>query len=225
MYTIGSGSASDVANWGNRPVNLVSYWDSCRFANWLGNGQGNGDTENGAYTMTSNGIYGNTVTRNAGATWAVTNENEWYKAAYYKGRGTDAGYWLYPTQSNSAPTAEAPPGGNNSSNYDLAVGNRTNVGAYAGSISAYGTFDQGGNVSDWNEAIVGGGRGFRGGSYGDTFASGFEASTRCVNYIGPSAEAPGIGFRVVELVPEPASIIALLCGIGGMAGIVLRKRA
>ncbi len=32
-YTVAS-------DWANRPVNYVSFWDSCRFANWLGNGQG-----------------------------------------------------------------------------------------------------------------------------------------------------------------------------------------
>lgn len=26
----------------NRPVNYVSFWDACRFANWLGNGQKSG---------------------------------------------------------------------------------------------------------------------------------------------------------------------------------------
>ncbi|MBM4094100.1 MAG: formylglycine-generating enzyme family protein, partial [Planctomycetes bacterium] len=31
----------------NRPVNFVSFWDACRFCNWLHNGQGNGDTEEG----------------------------------------------------------------------------------------------------------------------------------------------------------------------------------
>jgi sulfatase modifying factor 1 len=31
-YTVAS-------DWANRPVNYVSYWDSLRFANWLGNGQ------------------------------------------------------------------------------------------------------------------------------------------------------------------------------------------
>ena len=36
--------ANDVTGgfWANRPVNYVSYWDSCRFANWLHNGQPSG---------------------------------------------------------------------------------------------------------------------------------------------------------------------------------------
>jgi len=32
------------ANWNNRPVNYVSFWDAARFANWMQNGQGSGDT-------------------------------------------------------------------------------------------------------------------------------------------------------------------------------------
>ncbi len=35
----------------NNPVAWVSWYDSIRFANWLHNGQGSGDTENGAYTL------------------------------------------------------------------------------------------------------------------------------------------------------------------------------
>ena len=44
------------------------------------------------------------ITRNAGATYFIPSENEWYKAAYYKGGSTNAGYWTYPTQSNTAPS-------------------------------------------------------------------------------------------------------------------------
>ncbi len=72
----------------NRPVNYVSFWDSCRFANWLQNGQpsgaqNNSTTEDGAYTLTAQGISNNTVNRNGNWKWAVTSEDEWYKAAYY----------------------------------------------------------------------------------------------------------------------------------------------
>ena len=35
----------------NKPVNNVSWYDTLRFANWLHNGQLNGDTETGAYTL------------------------------------------------------------------------------------------------------------------------------------------------------------------------------
>ena len=47
-------SYSVAADWADRPVNYVSFWDAARFANWLHNGQptgaqGAGTTEDGAY--------------------------------------------------------------------------------------------------------------------------------------------------------------------------------
>ena len=71
---------------GNRPVTYVSWYDSARFANWLGNGQQTGgqvagNTETGAYTLTGNtGL----IARNAGWTYSLPSENEWYKAAYHQ---------------------------------------------------------------------------------------------------------------------------------------------
>ena len=51
-----SGSSGSYAyavkpNMGDKPVNYVSWYDAIRFANWLHNGQGTGDTETGAYTL------------------------------------------------------------------------------------------------------------------------------------------------------------------------------
>ena len=230
-YTVGNGSQTDITNWANRPVNFVSYWDSLRFANWLGNGQGNGSTETGAYTLNGcTGYDGRTIQRNAGATWAVTSEDEWYKAAYYKGGNTNAGYWLYPTKSNTAPTNQVlstDPG--NSANYYInsySIGGpyyRTNVGEFENSASAYGTFDQGGNVYEWNEAIVyqdenHACRGLRGCSFNGS--STLQASFRSGDY--PSFEYSGIGFRVSQ-VPEPSSIIALAGGLISLLGIRRRR--
>jgi len=67
----------------NKPVVWVSFHNSLRFSNWLGNGQGNGDTETGAYTISAAGISNNSITRNPGANIFLTSEDEWYKAAYY----------------------------------------------------------------------------------------------------------------------------------------------
>ena len=41
--TVGNPYTYSVAtDFANRPVNYVSYWDACRFANWLNNGQPTG---------------------------------------------------------------------------------------------------------------------------------------------------------------------------------------
>jgi len=233
----GNYSYSVASDWANRPVNLVSYWDSCRFANWLGNGQPTGaqnasTTERGAYTLDGyTGHDGRSIQRNAGWSWAVTSEDEWYKAAYYKGGNTTAGYWLYPTKSNTAPANQVlatDPG--NSANYyisNYSIGSpyyRTNVGEFENSGSAYGTFDQGGNVWEWNEAIVYQDtdyayRGLRGGSFCD-YDYNLQSSGR--GSYGPHLENIALGFRVSQ-VPEPSSIIALLCGLAGLLGIRRRR--
>ena len=215
--------------WANRPVNYVSFWDALRFANWLNNGQGDGDTENGAYTIPDgyNGSDGRTIQRNAGAKWVLTSEDEWYKAAYYKG-GANAGYWDYPTRSNSAPSNQVinPDPGNSANTFiwpdSYSLGSpyyRTNVGEFENSASAYGTFDQGGNVREWTEAIYeefpnGIYRGIRGGSF--LYNDWLKAPGR--DYGSPGLEGGIFGFRVAS-VPEPSSIIALLGGMISLLGI------
>ena len=47
----------------------------------------------------------------------------------------------------------------------VGVGNVTDAGAFTGSASPNGTFDQGGNVLEWNEQMNGGFRVIRGGSF------------------------------------------------------------
>lgn len=120
----GSYAYSVASDWANRPVNYVRFWNACRFANWLHNGQPTGlqslsTTEDGAYFINGyDGWDGRTIQRNAGWQWAVTSEDEWYKGAYYKGGGTEAGYWDYPTRSNTTPGRDmADPFGNNANWY------------------------------------------------------------------------------------------------------------
>ncbi|MDA1200500.1 MAG: SUMF1/EgtB/PvdO family nonheme iron enzyme, partial [Planctomycetota bacterium] len=95
------------ANMGDKPVNYVSWFDAARVANWLQNGQGTGSTETGAYTL-NNATGGTVPAVNSGATYYIPTEDQWYKAAYYKGSkgsGMNAGYWDYATQRDTAPTA------------------------------------------------------------------------------------------------------------------------
>lgn len=104
----GSYSYSVKTNYGNKPVIFLSWFDCVRYCNWLHNNkpsgsQNNNTTEDGAYTLNGR-TSGNTVAKKAGAKYWIPTENEWYKAAYYKGGSTNAGYWTYATQSNTAPT-------------------------------------------------------------------------------------------------------------------------
>ena len=191
---------------GNMPVNHIGWYDALRFANWMHNGQPVGaqdasTTEDGAYDMS----LGAGVVRKCGARVFLPSEDEWYKAAYYKGGGPDAGYWDYPTQSDTGPTLERPPGTdfiNGSANHRWAVGNLTDVGVYAAkpSDSAYGTYDQGGNVWEWNESVIGATGGLRGGSFSTIDDYDLHASTRYEDL--SSSYDFTFGFRVGE-VPEP----------------------
>jgi formylglycine-generating enzyme required for sulfatase activity len=179
----GPGGAS--YSYGDKPVNYISFFDALRFANWMNNGQGSGNTETGAYTIlggTATPTNADSITRNAGAIWFLPSENEWYKAAYYN--PTTSSYFDYPTATDSAPNNNLPAADTgNSANHLIGVTTTTGdpgypmtpVGAYALSDSPYGTLDQGGNVAEWNEALVtAGSRGLRGGGWnttGSTLAS------------------------------------------------------
>jgi len=221
--TIGSFTYAVKPGFADKPVNFVSFFDALRFTNWLGNGQGSGDTEDGAYTLlggTATPSNGTTVTFNRGTTF-LPSENEWYKAAYYD--PATASYFAFPAGSDSAPVcAAAPTGAANRANCDGAVGGVTDAGAYAGSASPSGTFDQGGNVWEWTEQIVSSGssRGFRGGSW-NGIAGGLAASDRFGT--NPTFENDNIGFRVASLVPEPDA--NLLVAAASATLVALRKRS
>ena len=232
----GSYSYSVEANWADRPVNFVSWGNAARFCNWLTNGmptgaQGLTTTEDGSYFL--NGATGNeelmTVRRKGPQDWGqyvIPTEDEWYKAAYHRNDpGAPGGnYFDYPTSSDTVPSNDLidPDPGNNGNFYQLTTYTidspywRSEVGEFENSESSYGTFDQGGNVYEWNEAIIGTYRGTRGGSF--HFNSHYlYAAVR--NWNSPTTSQNKTGFRVAE-VPEPATMSLL--AMGGLA--VLRRR-
>lgn len=183
-------------NSANRPIAYVTWFNAARFANWMSNGKPSGrqtsaTTENGAYAL-NGAVSGVAVTKNsinlntgARPTYYLPLENEWYKAAYYNptlnnGAG---GYYLYATKTSANP-------GNtigsqfNQANYFKANGTGfsvtrsltfayatqnylTDVGVFSGSPSYYGTYDQNGNVDQWNDLDGSASlfRGLRGGFY------------------------------------------------------------
>lgn len=239
----GSYTYSVRSNMGDKPVNFVSWFDAARVANWLQNGQGSGSTETGAYTL-NGATTGNAPAVNSGASYFLPTEDQWYKAAYYKGGGTNAGYWDYATQSDTAPTAVTADSTGigsagstgNFANYDLAAdwndqnGNVTTVGTNGGA-SAYGAFDMSGNVDEWNDltGAADSSRGLRGGSWSnDAFKL---SSSSDENSTDPSGEYGGIGFRLASPdatpIPEPGtwSAMAIFAGGAAYAGWRRRRRA
>ncbi len=142
---------------------------------------------------------------------ASYTQNEWYKAAYYN--PATGSYYQYPSSSNAVPTASVPTAMPNSANYNNAVGNLTDVGAYTGTTSPYGAFDMGGDVNQWNEDLNGPSpRGVRGGFVGD--ASFYMLST-FRSAASSTDENASIGFRVA-MVPEPSSIVLAAFGFVGL---------
>ena len=210
-----------VAGKENQPVRYVSFWDGLRLANWMHNGQGDGDTEDGAYTLT-NGIW---LTRNPGARWALPSNDEWHKAAHY-----DPATGEYREYPNGKDTIEEPS--------DETTPRELNYGAdpyWRGSVvftsigettghSAYGVYDMGGNVREWTDSLNPPGQGhyriIRGGMYDS--ASNYLARDGQMSK-DPSAEGVGYGLRLVYLVPEPGVSGLVMVG-GGMLLGCLRRR-
>ncbi|MDR1284183.1 MAG: SUMF1/EgtB/PvdO family nonheme iron enzyme [Opitutaceae bacterium] len=233
-----SGSAYVVkAGYELKPVNYVSFYDAMRFTNWLTTG----NTETGVYNLLGGDatpINGTSVTRTLdvipGTLWAVASEDEWYKAAYYNGDGTwrtdpVTGTLKAGTNANGG-TANYNDGGyvfpNNGA---LGNGDRfADVDHYDlvdGAGSYYGTYQQGGNVYEWNDTITNADfRGMRGGAFLNP--DDYLASSARANY-APADEFLSNGFRGVALsslaaVPEPATW-AGLAGLALLAWAALRR--
>lgn len=216
-------SYSVAPDWANRPVNYVTFWDAIRFCNWLHNGQPQGPqgaatTEAGAYHDLENDLL---FGRNPNAKFFIPTEDEWYKAAYHdQSVGRAASYFDYATGTSTAcgndiTEANNPHHNMNVENAMLAIGDpyyRSNVGEFALSNSPYGTFDQGGNVWEWNETVIGNGRGLRGGGWLETSIYS-RADYR--SSLPPSADFFAGGFRIAAVaIPEPSGIALLVPAIG-----------
>lgn len=216
----GQGAAGTDYVYATKPVSFVSWLSTLRFTNWMHNGQGNGDTESGAYTLLGGSkIPSNLddIARNPGATVFLPSEDEWYKAAYHKNDGITGNYWDYPTGTDETPN-ENPPSQDtgNSVNSTFAGEGLADVDAYSLSASPYGTISQGGNLSEWVESTSGGSRTTTVLRAGDFLNCNAECSaTDFRRFFGPATGNFISGFRVASVVPEPTTcalaLAAALC--------------
>ncbi|MDR1283870.1 MAG: formylglycine-generating enzyme family protein [Opitutaceae bacterium] len=202
-----------------KPVNFVSFYDAMRFTNWLTTG----GTETGVYNLLGGGetpTNGTSVTRTLdaipGTLWALPSEDEWYKAAYYD--GNDAGTYRQYPMTGTLVAGTKDNGGtanyNDGDGYAFPDSYLTEVNHYDlvdGANSFYGTYQQGGNVWEWNDAFMySTNRVLRGGAFYDD-AGDLTSPWRASN--APVTENSGYGFRVVALtslaaVPEPGTYAA-----------------
>ena len=199
------------------PTNKVSWLEAAQFCNYLTSG----DKGRGAYQFYSYsdgaqnylGIDRNSAISTYGTVYVIPNEDEWYKAAYYKPDGS--GFSMYANGTDTAPVAGVD---TNYVNYDGQPWDVDN-----GMMEQNGTFNMMGNLAEWNERVGPGGiRGVRGGSYnnfGDSTGWKFYISSSYTLGDNMASELDRDGFRVASI-PEPATMaILMLGGIG-----ILRRR-
>ena len=204
----------------NKPATNISRNEMARYVNWLNTREG----KQGAYKFTTNGVNddialwssaeawqtdGENLFRHKDAKYFLPSEDEWYKAAYYKSGSTNAGYWLYPTGSDTAPAIiPFSSGGTVGAVYGF-KSSPADVDN-CGSLSPYGTMGQGGNAFELLESAFDGTndsgvdvRVARGGGYAsNTSATTLLKGTR--NFLETNKIYTGadtFGFRVAA-VPE-----------------------
>ena len=198
----------------DKPATGVTWNESARYVNWLNINDGaqpaykfNDPSGSASFALWSSAeawqTGGENLYRHKDAKYFLPSEDEWYKAAYYKSGGTNAGYWLYPTGSDTAPTAVASGTASDTAVYGGQSGPADVT--QAGGLSPYGTMGQGGNTFEWNESAADGvnsqpteGRTTRGGNWGQSSSS-MESSFRL-----NSSTSGAISIRVARVeVPTP----------------------
>ncbi len=192
----GNWSYRPVEDWEHRPVIFVTCFSAMRYANWIHNGRGDGDTEEGVYRMAD----GAKAARSADARVWLPSEDEWYKAAYYQPAtdgGPSGGYWRFPTSTMDQPE-KADPGSElpNVAAYSRGFSGIVPVGSFPNAESPCGAMDMGGNVWEWTDSqVFGTKRVLRGGSAAHTWQK-LQSTVR--SNARPDRWYPDTGFRLAR---------------------------
>src|SRR3990167_10328396 len=202
------------------PITYVSLYDAERFCNWLTNGSPTSaagknivaaSTEHGAYNFKKEGDQ-EIVEINPEAPYHLPSDNEWVKAAYYKGKGTHSGYWAYPAQYDFAPNSGQGDETNQANYKTYAATTWYNFGGektvitpvdhFSKSVGPYGTYDMGGNVAEWTSSVDASSHAIvRGGSWKSEYSIYWNNElmrTAVPKSYDPSQGTNFIGFRVVS---------------------------
>jgi hypothetical protein len=203
----------------NQPAAFLKWYEAAAFVNWLNTESGNQPAYNLAYnggSINSSWVMslwspedawqngGQNLFRNENAYYFLPNENEWFKSAYQINNGVTAGYWNYPTGSNTAPTSVLSGTAAGTAVYGQSPTSSPSSVYSAGGLSAYGTMGQGGNVAEWLETSSTGSntipfenRIIIGGAVNNE-SQVLQASNRTTYSVNPAFEDPYIGFRVAS---------------------------
>ena len=224
-------------NGADRPAPGISWYDAARFVNYLNTSSDRSAAYkfdvNGSFQLWSSsddGYNANNKFRNSKALYFLPSVDEWYKAAYFdpaKNSGL-GGYWLFATQSNSAPSYSSGGTSPNSAIY----GDQTSPAdiTNAGGLSAYGTMAQGGNLWEWLETAndlsnndASELRAIRGGGFDNINTDSYQESNSASASSGsqPTDGNMKNGFRIA-MVPEPSAVSLLAIGLSGLA--MMRRR-
>ena len=182
--------------WDSKPVIFVTFFSALRYANWLHNGRGQGDTETGAYRL-ADGI--NAKREPEAQVW-LPNEDEWYKAAYYQPSsdgGPPGNYWQFPMSTSERPQkATSGSTAKSAAAFSGGFSGIQPVMSFPNAVSPCGALDMGGNVWEWtDETIYESKRVLRGGSAAHTWQK--LHSSVCSN-AGPHRWYPDTGFRLAR---------------------------
>ena len=224
----------------DKPASGVSWNQAARFVNWLNTSTGQAPAYNfltsdvndniALWNISDPGYDPSNQYRNRLAKYVLPSTNEWYKAAYFDpNKPGGGGYWIYPSGSDTTPTAVPIGTISGTAVYDQPYSQGPANVYQTGGLSPYGVMGLGGNVFEWEETSDdlynnsgSSQRGVRGGAWFDGFPSSLSSSTRLSEY--PDNDCQCYGFRVVSLnssppaaVPEPSMMVmGTLFGLGGL---------